>query len=55
MSVVDELAVNTVSCIISDFTEMLRALGYPRQLSIENFRNPNFKLVAEILAWLLQR
>jgi len=40
---------------LTDFTEMMRALGYPRLISMENFRNPNFPLVAEILIWLQQR
>ncbi len=43
------------ACSVLDFTEMLRSLGYPRLVSIENFRTPNFKLVAEILTWLLKR
>jgi len=34
---------------------MMRALGYPRLISMENFRNPNFQLVAEILIWLVKR
>jgi len=34
---------------------MLRSLGFPRQVSVENFRQPNFQLVAEILTWLVQR
>ncbi len=38
-----------------DFTEMMRALGYPRLISMENFRTPNFPLVAEILIWLVNR
>lgn len=38
-----------------NFTEMLRSLGYPRLVSIENFRKPNFELVADILYWLAQR
>ncbi|XP_072337452.1 clusterin-associated protein 1 homolog isoform X2 [Scyliorhinus torazame] len=38
-----------------DFTEMMRALGYPRLISMENFRIPNFPLVAEILIWLVKR
>jgi hypothetical protein len=38
-----------------DFTEMMRALGYSRLISMENFRNPNFPLVAEILIWLVKR
>ncbi|KAF3690779.1 Clusterin-associated protein 1 -like protein Qilin [Channa argus] len=36
------------------FTEMMRALGYPRLISMENFRTPNFALVAEILTWLVK-
>ena len=32
---------------------MTRALSYPRQLSIENFRVPNFQLVAELLEWIV--
>jgi len=30
----------------------MRALGYPRIVSMENFRRPNFELVADILYWL---
>ncbi|CAL8081561.1 unnamed protein product [Calicophoron daubneyi] len=37
------------------FTEMMRSLGYPRLISMENFRKPNFVLVAEILSWLVSR
>jgi clusterin-associated protein 1 len=33
----------------------MRSLGYPRTISIENFRNPNFELVADILYWFVQR
>lgn len=40
---------------LRNFTEMMRALGYPRLISIENFRTPNFSLVAEILTWLINR
>nr|XP_018913765.1 PREDICTED: clusterin-associated protein 1 homolog [Bemisia tabaci] len=40
---------------VRDFTEMMRVLGYPRLISIENFQNPNFCLVAEILVWLVYR
>lgn len=39
----------------SHVAEMLRSLGFPRQVSVENFRKPNFELVAEILTWLVQR
>jgi clusterin-associated protein 1 len=38
-----------------NFTEMLRSLGYPRLVSVENFKKPNFELVADILYWLAQR
>lgn len=31
---------------------LLRVLGYPRLLSLQSFRSPNFKLVAEVLFWL---
>ncbi|KAM9763069.1 clusterin-associated protein 1 homolog isoform 2-T2 [Menidia menidia] len=40
---------------LRDFTEMMRTLGYPRLISMENFRTPNFALVAEILIWLVKR
>lgn len=30
----------------------MRALGYPHLISIESFRSPNFKLVADCLFWL---
>lgn len=39
----------------SDFTEMMRALGYPRIISMENFHTPNFMLVSEVLLWLVKR
>ena len=34
---------------------MMRVLGYPRLVSLSNFRLPNFPLVAEILVWLAKR
>ncbi|KAK3571794.1 hypothetical protein QTP86_018694 [Hemibagrus guttatus] len=40
---------------LRNFTEMMRALSYPRLISMENFRTPNFPLVAEILLWLVKR
>ncbi|MBN3320099.1 CLUA1 protein, partial [Atractosteus spatula] len=40
---------------LRNFTEMMRALGYTRLISMENFRTPNFTLVAEILIWLVKR
>ncbi|KAI4501524.1 hypothetical protein M0802_003401 [Mischocyttarus mexicanus] len=35
-----------------ELRKTMRVLGYPRLISIANFRTPNFPLVAEILAWL---
>jgi len=40
---------------LRNFTEMMRALGFPRLISMENFRTPNFKLVYECLKWLMKR
>lgn len=40
---------------LREFTEIMRALGYPRRISVENFRTPNFGLVADVLYWLVQR
>ncbi|XP_034526374.1 clusterin-associated protein 1 isoform X2 [Ailuropoda melanoleuca] len=40
---------------LQNFTEMMRALGYPRHISMENFRTPNFGLVSEVLLWLVKR
>ena len=34
---------------LRNFCEIMRALGYPRLVSMENFRKPNFELVADIL------
>ncbi|XP_011313828.1 clusterin-associated protein 1 [Fopius arisanus] len=34
---------------------MMRFLGYPRLISLSNFRVPNFPLVAEVLVWLVRR
>lgn len=42
-------------CLCPDFTEMTKALGYPRLISVENFRTPNFELVADVLYWLVHR
>lgn len=39
----------------TDFTEMMRVLGYPRLISLSNFQYPNFPLIAEILVWLVKR
>ncbi|XP_065588552.1 clusterin-associated protein 1 isoform X2 [Cyrtonyx montezumae] len=40
---------------VRNLTEMLRALGYPRLVSMHNFHAPNFALVAELLLWLVRR
>jgi len=40
---------------LRNFCEMMRSLGYHRLISMENFRTPNFELVADILDWLLHR
>ena len=39
----------------ADFTEIMRSLGFPRPVSVESFRSPNFELVADCLFWLVQR
>ncbi|CAN0287693.1 unnamed protein product [Ectocarpus fasciculatus] len=33
----------------------MRALGYPRSVSMDNFRAPNFQLVADVLYWMVKR
>jgi clusterin-associated protein 1 len=40
---------------LRNFTELLRALGYQRLVSVENFREPNFELVASVLYWMVKR
>ena len=40
---------------LRNFCEQMRALGYPRIVSIENFKRPNFELVADMLYWLAQK
>lgn len=40
---------------LRNFCEMMKALGYQRLVSIENFRRPNFELVADVLFWLVYR
>ena len=40
---------------LRNFAEMMRALGYQRLVSVENFRSPNFPLVASTLYWMVQR
>lgn len=40
---------------VRNFIEQLRALGYPRFVSMDSFRTPNFSLVADLLVWLSQR
>eukprot|EP00636_Phaeomonas_parva_P008757 CAMPEP_0118857682 /NCGR_PEP_ID=MMETSP1163-20130328/4655_1 /TAXON_ID=124430 /ORGANISM="Phaeomonas parva, Strain CCMP2877" /LENGTH=416 /DNA_ID=CAMNT_0006791019 /DNA_START=224 /DNA_END=1474 /DNA_ORIENTATION=+ len=40
---------------LRDFTEIMRNLGYQRLISLENFRTPNFELVADVLYWMVKR
>ena len=40
---------------LRNLCEELRSLGYPRLVSLDNFRTPNFGLVADILYWLMHR
>jgi hypothetical protein len=40
---------------LRNFKEIMCALGYPRLISIENFKVPHFELVADILVWLCHR
>jgi clusterin-associated protein 1 len=40
---------------IRNLSEIMRQLGYARRISLENFRQPNFQLVAELLYWMVQR
>jgi hypothetical protein len=47
------LAVLALPLPCPDFTETMKALGYPRLISVENFRTPNFELVADALFWLV--
>ncbi|KAJ3192674.1 Clusterin-associated protein 1 [Irineochytrium annulatum] len=37
------------------FTEKMRALGYPKLISMDSFRTPNFDLVADSLHWLVKK
>ncbi|EQC35186.1 hypothetical protein SDRG_07415 [Saprolegnia diclina VS20] len=40
---------------LRNLTEMMRALGYPRPVSVENFRTPNFELVSDLLYWMAKK
>ncbi|XP_065157321.1 clusterin-associated protein 1 isoform X1 [Atheta coriaria] len=40
---------------VRNCTEMLRALGYPKLVSMESFRKPNFPLITSLLLWLTKR
>ena len=40
---------------LRNFKEIMCTLGYPRLISIENFKQPHFELVADILVWLCRR
>ncbi|KAJ3076427.1 Clusterin-associated protein 1 [Podochytrium sp. JEL0797] len=39
---------------LRSFTEKMRALGYPRMISMDSFRLCNFDAVADILLWLVK-
>ncbi|XP_045771374.1 clusterin-associated protein 1 isoform X1 [Maniola jurtina] len=40
---------------LRNFSEAMRALGFPQQISLESFRNPNWELVETCLRWLAAR
>ncbi|XP_049868675.1 clusterin-associated protein 1 [Pectinophora gossypiella] len=40
---------------LRNFSEAMRALGFPRPISLESFRIPNWELVEECLRWLAAR
>ena len=40
---------------LRNFCEIMRSLGFQRPISLENFREPNFELVAEIMYWFALR
>ena len=40
---------------LRNFKEIMATLGYPRLISIENFKVPHFELVADVLVWLCHR
>jgi clusterin-associated protein 1 len=40
---------------LRNFCEIMRSLGYSRPISVENFRLPNFELVADISLWFAER
>jgi len=40
---------------LRNFCEIMRSLGYSRPISVENFRLPNFELVADIALWFAER
>jgi clusterin-associated protein 1 len=41
--------------LLKETTEILRTLGFPRLVSMENFRYPNFALMAEVLEWIVRK
>ena len=45
------MAYREIRCL----SEIMRQLGYPRRISMENFHQANFRLVAELLYWMVQR
>lgn len=39
----------------TEFVTTMKELGYPKLISMESFRTPNFELVAHCLQWLILR
>lgn len=46
---------NTIDQIASGFVEMMRALRYPRFISLNSFIHPNYALMSDALLWLYHR
>ena len=40
---------------LRSFYEIIRWIGYSRPISVENFRLPNFELVADLCLWFAER
>ena len=56
LSVIDNFRLEKMSYRdLRNLTEMMRALNFPKQISLESFRQPNFPLMAEMLRWLVLR
>jgi len=46
---------NYIIHIYIDFIEKMKSLGYPKLISIDSLRTPDFSFVSEILFWLVKR